>query len=129
MVRWAGGLGAFGPEALVLPTLDPRGLVRAMGRPHRTSRRRLVDDCDDNRLATLLEGQSSSAWQRAAYLLDAAGQPDRGAALFERRPAGATPKVRFSDRAGRSSTGAVWVPRYKLQDQLIAPLQAVLGKA
>lgn len=80
-------------------------------------------------LAALIEGQSSSAWQRAAYLLDAAGQPERGAALFERRPAGAMPKVRFSDGAGRSSTGSVWVPSYKLQDRLTAPLRAVLGKA
>ena len=128
MVRWAGGLGAFGPEALVLQ-VSTRPASFGPWADLVAHLDRLVDDCDDDRLATLLKGQSSSAWQRAAYVLDAAGRSERGAALFERRPAGATPKVRFSDRAGRSGTGAVWVPRYKLQDQLIAPLQAVLGKA
>ena len=127
--RWAGGLEAFGPEAI---------LVQLAARPASfgpwadlvAHLDRLADDCDDERLAALLVGQSSSAWQRAGYLLHAAGHRDRGAALLEHRPAGPMPKIRFDDRATASArAAAVWVPRYQLQDQLIAPLQAVLGKA
>ncbi len=128
LVRWAGGLGAFGPEALVLQ-LATRPASFGPWADLVTHLERLVDDCDVDRLTLLLAGQSSSAWQRAAYMLDVAGQPERSAALFERRPSGAMAKVRLSDSSGRLSGGAVWVPRFQLHDQLIAPLLALLGKA
>ncbi len=129
LVRWADGLEAFGPEALLLQ-LAARPASFGPWADLIVHLDRLADDCDDERLAVLLEGQTSSAWQRAGYLLHVAGQPDRGAALLENRPVGPMPKIRFNDRsAARTRDGAVWVPRYRLQDQLIAPLQAVLGKA
>ena len=129
LTRWAGGLGAFGPEALLVQ-LATRPASFAPWSDLVVHLDRLADDCDDERLAALLGGQSSSAWQRSGYLLHAAGQADRGAGLLERRPAGPMPKIRFDDRAtAPPRAAAVWVPRYQLQDQLIAPLQAVLGKA
>ncbi len=129
LTRWAGGLEAFGPEA-VLVQLAIRPTSFGPWADLITRLERLVDDCDDGRLALLLEGQSSSAWQRAAYLLHAAGRPDRGAEVLAHRPAGLMPKVRFNDASGASGRGeSVWVSRYQLHDQLIAPLQAVLGKA
>jgi hypothetical protein len=128
LTRWAGGLEAFGPEALLvqLATRPASFIPWADLVVHLD---RLADDCDDERLAVLLEGQSSSAWQRAGYLLHAAGQADRGAGLLERRPPGPMPKIRFNPTSASPRAAALWVPRYQLQDQLIAPLQAVLGKA
>lgn len=131
LVAWAGGLPAFGPEALVVqlaarpasfrPWAD---LVAHLGQ--------LAADCDDDRLADLLAGQSASTWQRAAYLLHAAGHPPRGIELFDRRPAGGPmPKVHFeqSTRHRGDDDSALWVPQYYVVDRLIAPLQGLVGKA
>lgn len=131
LIAWAGGLPAFGPEALVVqlaarpasfrPWAD---LVTHLGQ--------LAADCDDDRLADLLAGQSASTWQRAAYLLHAAGHPPRGIELFDRRPArGPMPKVHFeqSTRHRDDDDSALWVPQYYIVDRLIAPLQGLVGKA
>jgi hypothetical protein len=128
LTRWAGGLDAFGPEALV---------VQLVSRPASfqpwadlvVHLHRVAEDCDDSRLAVLLDGQSSSAWQRAGYLLHSAGYPDRGAALLAQRPRGPMPKMRFGDRSSSMRGDALWVSSYQLHDHLIAPLQSVLGKA
>ena len=128
IVRWANGLPAFGPEALVVqlavrpssffPWAD---LIPHLGQ--------LADDCDDDRLAALLVDQSTSAWQRAAYLLHVGGMPDRGSGLLGRRPRSPLPKVRFEHPDVEPSTEPVWSADYHLLDALIAPLQLVLGKA
>ncbi len=131
LVAWASGLPAFGPEALMVQlaarpaSFSPwADLVAHLGQ--------LATDCDDDRLATLLVGQSASTWQRAAYLLHAAGHPPRGIGLFDRRPApGPMPKVHFERSAQHRGDGdpALWVPQYSVVDRLIAPLQGLVGKA
>ena len=128
IVSWASGLPAFGPEALIVqlaarpssfhPWAD---LVAHLGQ--------LVDDCDDERLATLLADQSTSAWQRASYLLHAAGQQPRGLRLLDQRPRRPLPKVKFEHTGIDQGDPGVWMAEYHLLDRLVAPLQLVLGKA
>jgi len=128
IVSWASGLPAFGPEALIVqlaarpssfhPWAD---LVAHLGQ--------LVDDCDDERLATLLADQSTSAWQRASYLLHVAGQQSRGLELLDLRPRRPLPKVRFEHAGIDDGDPGVWTADYHLLDRLVAPLQLVLGKA
>jgi len=129
LVRWAGGLPAFGPEAL---------LVQLAARPASfqpwadvvAHLQQLADDCDDGRLARLLSQQTASSWQRAAYLLHAGGHPSRGIALLERRPPGPMPKVYLSQpKMMPEDGGPMWVPQYHLIDRLVAPLQGLVGKA
>ena len=128
IVSWASGLPAFGPEALLvqlavrpssfLPWAD---LIAHLGQ--------LVEDSDDDRLAGLLAGHTTSAWQRASYMLHVAGQPERGAQMLARRPKQSMPKIRFEHPAINRPNTDIWVPEYHLVDRLIAPLQLVLGKA
>ncbi len=128
IVSWASGLPAFGPEALIvqlaarpssfLPWAD---LVAHLDH--------LVGDCDDKRLATLLADQSTSAWQRASYLLHTAGQPSRGLRLLDERPRRPMPKVKFEHTRLDHRDPGVWMAEYHLLDRLVAPLQLVLGKA
>lgn len=130
IVSWATGLPAFGPEAL---------LVQLAARP--SSFRPWADivahldvlaaDCVDERLLPLLSGQSMSTWQRASYLIDVAGDPERGAALLAKRHMKTTSVVKFTHPHIRATRGAqgVWVPKYQLVDDLVAPLLAVVGKA
>ena len=128
IVSWASGLPAFGPEALI---------VQLAARPSSfhpwadlvAHLEQLVGDCDDERLATLLADQSTSAWQRASYLLHVAGQPSRGLRLLDQRPRRPMPKVKFEHaRIGHGGLG-VWTADYHLLDRLVVPLQLVLGKA
>jgi hypothetical protein len=84
----------------------------------------LAEDCDVERLVGLLGKQSSSAWQRAAYLLHCGSRHDDGVALLARRPTTNMPKVQF----GEGST-SVWVPEFRVADRLIAPLHGTGGKA
>ena len=128
ILSWASGLPAFGPEALIVQlTARPSSfhpwadLVAHLGQ--------LVDDCDDERLAALLADQSTSAWQRASYLLHAAGQQSRGLQLLDQRPRRPLPKVKFEHAGIDHGEPGVWVADYHLLDRLIAPLQLVLGKA
>ena len=128
IVSWASGLPAFGPEALIVqlaarpssfhPWAD---LVAHLGQ--------LVDDCDDERLAILLADQSTSAWQRASYLLHAAGQQPRGLRLLHQTPRRPLPKVKFEHTGIDQGDPGVWMAEYHLLDRLVAPLQLVLGKA
>ncbi len=127
LLLWASALPAFGSEALVsqlairpssfAPWAD---LIAHLGR--------VVDDCDDDRLASLLSGQPMAAWQRAAYLLHTGGARERGLSLLDRCSHKATPKTRFAHPAIHA-TDPVWVAEYNLIDALVAPLQAVIGKA
>ena len=130
IVSWATGLPAFGPEAL---------LVQLAARP--SSFKPWADivahldvltaDCVDARLLPLLSGQSMSTWQRASYLIDVAGEPERGAALLSKSPKKTLSVVKFSHpnfHATRAAKG-VWIAKYQLVDDLVAPLLSVLGKA
>jgi hypothetical protein len=89
----------------------------------------LVEDTDDQRLAVLLRGQSTAAWQRAAYLLHAGGHPPRGIALFDRRPRRTVPKTQFHPSIDDPDRPSLYVAQYALIDQLIAPMQGIIGKA
>lgn len=129
IVDWAGGLPAFGPEALVVQ-LSSRPASFAPWADLVPHLGQLVEDVEERRLALLLRGQSASAWQRAAYLIHAGGEPARALRLFEERPRAPMPKVHFSHPSARSDeAGALWVPQYKIVDRLIAPLQGLVGKA
>jgi hypothetical protein len=130
IVSWATGLPAFGPEAL---------LVQLAARPSTfmpwadlvAHLDVLAADCVDERLLPLLSGQSMSTWQRASYLIDVAGDPERGAALLAKCQTKTMPVVQFTHphiQASRRTKG-VWVPEYQLVDNLVAPLFSVVGKA
>jgi hypothetical protein len=128
LVRWAGGLPAFGPEALLVQ-LGARPASFTPWADLVAHLDQLVDDCADDKLARLLVAQTASTWQRAAYLLHAGGQPARGIALLDRKPAGATPKVSFDHPAtAGDDRRSVWVPQYHVVDRLVWPLQRLVGK-
>lgn len=127
--NWSGGLPAFGPEALVVQ-LSARPASFKPWADLVAHLEQLVDDCDDDKLARLLAAQTASAWQRAAYLLHAGGQPERGMVLLARRPAGPMPKVSFDHPdTGRDVRRGAWVPQYSVVDRLVSPLQNLAGKA
>ncbi|MGH3441116.1 MAG: type IV toxin-antitoxin system AbiEi family antitoxin [Nitriliruptorales bacterium] len=129
VVGWASGLPAFGPEALLVQ-LGARPASFAPWVDLVAHLEQLVDDCDDDKLAMLLTAQTASTWQRAAYLLHAGGQPTRGSALLDRKPAGPTPKVSFEHPSTmRGDRRKVWIPQYYVVDRLLAPLQKLVGKA
>lgn len=130
IVDWAAGLPAFGPEALVVQLAARPASFRPWADlvAHLTQ---VVEDCDDGRLAALLSNQSASTWQRAAYLLHAAGQPARGIQLIEQHSTKSMPKARFEhpDVSPADEQKSLWVPQYHVLDRLIAPLQGLVGKA
>jgi hypothetical protein len=123
LTKWAGGIPAFGPEALVAQLSTRVKSFRAWADlvPHVEQ---LAIDCDVEHLSTLLSGKSQSGWQRAAYLLDRGGRHDDGLALLARRPTRNMADVKLGD-----GPEAVWVPEFRIVDRLIAPLQRDLGKA
>jgi hypothetical protein len=123
LTDWAGGLPAFGPEALVVQ-LAARPASFGPWADLVAHLDQLAGDIDVDRLAGLLASQSTSAWQRASYLLDQGGRRDAAMTLLERRPVGAMPKIQF----GTGPSG-VWVPQYRLTDRLIAPLSESAAKA
>lgn len=129
LVSWSTGLPAFGPDALVVQlaarpaSFEPWSDLVA----HLDA---LVADVDDGRLVTLLAGRSGSTWQRAAYLLHAGGQPQRGFDVLARRPPAAMPIARFArSEANAPAAGGLWIPEYRLVDELIGPTQQRIGKA
>lgn len=128
LVNWASGLPAFGPEALLVQ-LGARPASFAPWADLVAHLEQLVGDCDDDKLVRLLAAQTASTWQRAAYLLHAGGQPARGVALLDRKPAGPTPKVTFEHPdTARDGRRSVWVPQYHVVDRLVLPLQKLVGK-
>jgi len=123
MQAWASGLPGFGPEALVVQ-LSARPLSFRVWGDLVRHLEQLVEDCDIDRLAGLLETQSSSAWQRAAYLLHCGNRHDDGVALLGRRPMTNMPKVQFGE-----GSKTVWAPDFSVVDHFVAPLQGAVGKA
>ena len=120
---WATGLPGFGPEALVVQLAARPLSFRVWGDLVRHLEQ-LAEDCDIDRLAGVLETQSSSAWQRAAYLLHCGNHHDDGVALLRRRPMTNMPKVQFGE-----GFRTVWAPDFSVVDHLVAPLQGAGGKA
>lgn len=126
-LTWSSRLPALGPEAL---------LVQLATRPSSfTSWADLVEhlalfaaDIDVDRAAMILEKQSASSWQRAAYLLHCGGQPDAAIDLLADRPPHEMPTVAFGEEAG-PDTPSVYAPQFRIVDRLIAPLQGIVGKA
>ncbi len=123
LTDWAGRLPAFGPEALVVQ-LAARPASFGPWADLVARLDQWAADVDIDRLAGLLAAQSTSAWQRASYLLDQGGRHDDASQLLERRPVEAMPKIQFG--TGRSG---VWAPEFRLTDHLIAPLRDSLAKA
>lgn len=123
LTEWAGGLPAFGPEALVVQ-LAARPASFGPWADLVAHLDQLAGDIDVDRLAGLLAPQSTSAWQRASYLLDQGGRHDEAMTLLERRTVKAMPKIQFG--TGRSG---VWVPEFRLTDRLVAPLRDSASKA
>lgn len=123
LTRWATGLPAFGPEAFTAQLSARPASFRSWADlvAHLDD---LAGDIDLDRLKDLLQGQSASAWQRAAYLLHCGHRTDEASALLEGRPKRSMPKVQFG-KGGQ----AVWSPEFQVVDRLIAPLQSTLGKA
>jgi hypothetical protein len=123
LTGWAGGLPAFGPEALIVQLSARPASFRAWADlvPHLDD---VVGDVSVSLLQGLLEGQSTSAWQRAAYLLHSGHRTDEGRAVLEGRPKAAMPTVQIG-----KGPDAVWVSEFRIVDRLIAPLQSALGKA
>lgn len=123
LTAWASGLPAFGPEALVVqlaarpasfvPWADLVGHLEV-----------LAADCDLGRLAELLGSRSTSAWQRAAYLLERGGRHDAAIELLQERPASRLSTVQYG-----TGPDSVWSGEFKVVDRLVAPLQQVVGKA
>lgn len=120
---WASGLPGLGPEALVVQLSARPMSFRRWGDliPHLEQ---LAADCDVDRLVDLLDKQSSSAWQRAAYLLHSGNRHNDGVGLLARRPTAKMPKVQFGE--GPTS---VWIPEFSIADRLIAPLLGAGSKA
>ncbi|MGH8995707.1 MAG: type IV toxin-antitoxin system AbiEi family antitoxin [Acidimicrobiales bacterium] len=123
LTRWSAGLPAFGPEALVVQLAKRPSSFRAwtglIDHLHL-----LAGDCDPTRLSGLLRGQSSSAWQRSAYLLTRGDQRAVAEEVFARRPAGPLPKVQLG-----TGPNTMWDGEFKVSDALIAPTQQTMGKA
>lgn len=126
LLRWADGLPAFGPEALLAQlairpsSFEPwTDLVAHLPV--------LVGDCDDTNLCALLEGKASAAWQRAAYIVHAGGSLERGMQVLARRPDESMSKARFN--VGGIDLEGVWSADFQVLDTVIAPLQAVTRKA
>lgn len=123
LTDWANGLPAFGPEALVVQ-LAARPASFGPWADLVAHLDQLAGDVDVERLAALLAVQSTSAWQRASYLLDQGGRHDDATTLLERRPVEAMPKIQFG-----AGPGGVWAPQFRLTDHLIAPSRGSLAKA
>jgi len=123
LTAWASGLPALGPDALVVQLAARPGSFRTWA-DLISQLDLLVADCELERLVGLLEGQSASAWQRAAYLLDRGGRRADGLGLLDRRPSKSMPAVPFGD-----GPVAVWSSDFRINDRLIAPLQQKIGKA
>lgn len=123
LTRWAAGLPAFGPEALIAQlAIRPSSFT-----PWADLADHLPDtvrDCDADVIAGLLVDQSPTAWQRAAYLAHAGGRHELADELLAHRKSGPLPHVFL----GTSGDG-VYSPKFSVTDRLVAPRLLVGGKA
>jgi hypothetical protein len=123
LTGWASGLPALGPEALVVQ-LGVRPTSFRAWPDLVPSLDRLANDVDAQALAELLRGKSSSAWQRAAYVLHSGGDYQKARAVLDQRPPGPMPHVTFGD-----AEVSLWSPEFRVTDRLIAPVQGLISKA
>ncbi|MCB1006904.1 MAG: hypothetical protein KDB35_22165 [Acidimicrobiales bacterium] len=125
-LTWSSRLPALGPEAL---------LVQLATRPSSfTSWADLVEhlslfaaDVDIDRATMILRKQSTSSWQRAAYLLHCGGQPQAAMDLLADRPPHEMPTVIFGEADPEAPS--LFAPQFRIVDRLVAPLQGLVGKA
>lgn len=123
LTGWSAGLPALGPDALLVQLAVRPGSFRTWG--DLISRLDvLAADCDPERIITLLDGQSSSAWQRAAYLLDCGDSSEAARHVLDHRPLRRLTAAPLGD-----GPEVVWSGEFGVNDRLVAPLQRLLGKA
>ncbi len=123
LTRWADGLPGFGPAALLVQ-LSSRPASFTPWADLAVHIGELVDDCEAEQLVRLLENQSSSAWQRAAYLLDLGGNVEAADDVLRRRPQTRLSHVTIGNgELGRRSK------KFGITDRLVAPLVEAAGKA
>jgi hypothetical protein len=85
LTRWATGLPAMGPEALLVQLACRPSSFRAWA-DLISHLEELAGDCDPDRLIRLLQQQSGSSWQRAAYLLARGGRRQAATEVLRRPP-------------------------------------------
>jgi hypothetical protein len=122
LTRWATGLPAFGPEALLAQV----SIRPASFEPWTDLAAHIVDlarDCQADRLLALLEGQQSTAWQRAAYLLDIGGAHDVAQVVMDRRGS-----ARLSHVSLGAGPDGDYSSRFNLTDRVVAPWRRLGGK-
>jgi hypothetical protein len=123
LTRWATGLPAFGPEALLVQLAARPSSFRAWA-DLVSHLEEFAGDCDPRRVIRLLQQQSSSAWQRAAYVLSRGSCREAAMDIVRHLPSSALPKAQLG-----TGPQSVWDGEFNIADHIIAPLQAVLGKA
>ena len=124
LTRWSAGLPAFGPEALLVQlAVRPTSFV-AWGEIA-VNIGRLGEACDRPMLLGLLEGQSTPAHQRAAYLLELGGRAVLAAEVLAARPTSSLARLTIGD----ANNAGVWSKTYRITDRLVAPFLAEFGKA
>jgi hypothetical protein len=123
LTRWSSGLPAFGPEALLVQLAARPSSFRAWA-DLVPALHDLAGGVASERLLTLLDGQSVSTWQRAAYLLHCGRQPSLAKRVLDDKPGDRLHHVAL----GRKGA-ALWSPAFGVTDHIVAPLQGLVGKA
>ena len=123
LTQWAGGLAAFGPEAL-LAQLAIRPSSFQPWADLTDHLQDLVGDCDMAALSDLLATQSPTAHQRAAYLAHIGGAAGLSDAMLDQRGDAPMPHVFLGARGA-----GVFASRFNVTDRLVAPRLLVAGKA
>lgn len=123
LTDWASGLRAFGPEALLVQVAARPASFRAWA-DLVAQLDVLVEDCNVEKVIDLLDGFSGSAWQRAAYIFHRTGASKGAHEVLKNRGVESTSAAQFG-----SGPTAVWSNEFNVNDRLIAPLQAQLGKS
>ena len=127
-LRWASGFHGFGPDALLAQlAVRPSSFVAWFDLVSHLPA--FTDDIATDRVATLLQAAPKPAWQRAAYILDAAGRVTQGEELFAERPVGKLAVTHLGQRAAVSPNAGSWSAEYQVIDNLLRPLLEVVGKA
>jgi hypothetical protein len=123
LTRWASGLPAFGPEALLAQlSIRPSSFTPWVDLADHLDR--FVGDCEAKAVCTLLADHPSTVWQRAAYLAHMGGNDHIADVMMERRGDAQLPHLFL----GTGSEG-MYSARFNVTDRLVAPYLAVAGKA
>ena len=127
-LRWASGFDAFGPDAL-LGQLACRPSSFASWFDLTNHLDALTRDIEPDRVARLLRTAPGSAWQRAAYILDTAGDATSASELFAVRPPVNLAVTHLGQRDSTPTRDRVWSADYNVIDSLLRPLLNAVGKA